>query len=407
MTHVCIVTPGQIGSNPRVVKEADALHDAGYRVTVIATQVLDRVEPRDQSLMRRIGWTLQRIDLRSPVGWKARRVVQTGWAGLHRLTGHAPFAGRGFSAYTAPLRRAALATPADLYVAHYPAALPAAAAAAHHHRVRFAYDAEDFHPGDWPDDPAFDRLRRQVHDIESRHLPRCRHVSAAAPLIAEAYAETYGIARPAVVQNVFPLAQAPAALNLRGNMEPGPSLYWFSQAIGPGRGLEHAVAAIGLSRSRPVLHLRGTPVAGYADHLQSLVAQSPAPCRIVFHPAQAPDDMERLAAQHDLGLVAETGETRSRDLALTNKLYTYLLAGVPPLLSDISAHRDFAARHGLQHLVYSRQQPESLARLLDLLLESGERLAAERQRSWDLGHAQLNWDREKDVLLSLVARSVG
>src|SRR5262245_64303116 len=74
--RVCIVTPGQIGSNPRVVKEADALHDAGHQVRVIATRILDLVEPRDQALMRRIPWGLQRVDLRSPLGWRLRRAGQ-------------------------------------------------------------------------------------------------------------------------------------------------------------------------------------------------------------------------------------------------------------------------------------------------------------------------------------------
>ena len=36
--RVAIVTPGQIGSNPRVVKEAQALQEAGYELSVIATR---------------------------------------------------------------------------------------------------------------------------------------------------------------------------------------------------------------------------------------------------------------------------------------------------------------------------------------------------------------------------------
>ena len=35
---VCLVTPGHIGSNPRIVKEADALHEEGYDVTLIYTE---------------------------------------------------------------------------------------------------------------------------------------------------------------------------------------------------------------------------------------------------------------------------------------------------------------------------------------------------------------------------------
>ena len=144
--RVCIVTPGQIGSNPRVVKEAHALHEAGYEVGVIATRTLDLVEPRDLALMRRIPWRLERIDLRSRLRWRLLRAAQLA-ARCTRAVGLVRSADAGFSAFTRPLRRAALATPADLYVAHYPAALPAVAAAARKHGARYAYDAEDFHLG--------------------------------------------------------------------------------------------------------------------------------------------------------------------------------------------------------------------------------------------------------------------
>ena len=47
---------------------------------------------------------------------------------------------------------AAATVPADLYIAHYPTALPAAALAAQRNGVIYAYDAEDFHLGDPPED---------------------------------------------------------------------------------------------------------------------------------------------------------------------------------------------------------------------------------------------------------------
>ncbi len=190
---VCIVTPGAIGSNPRVVKEADALHAAGFRVKVIATRTLDRVEPRDAALMRRVKWALERVDLRSRIQWRRRRLPQFAARRLYQATGWSSLAAHGFSPFTAALAPAVLRTVADLYIAHYPAALPAAAAAAARYGGRYAYDAEDFHPGDWPDIPAYDLERLFVREVEGKHLPGCIYVTAASPGIADAYVETYGI----------------------------------------------------------------------------------------------------------------------------------------------------------------------------------------------------------------------
>ena len=93
-------------------------------------------------------------------------------------------AGRGCDA-------AACAVPADLYIAHYVAALPAAGAAAQRHRAMLGFDAEDFHSGEGMGSPAEARRMAMVRVVEGAWLPRCRHLTAAAPLIGDAYASLY------------------------------------------------------------------------------------------------------------------------------------------------------------------------------------------------------------------------
>ena len=323
---------------------------------------------------------------------------------LHAATGLAAAAALGHSAATPALVRAALGIPADLYIAHYPAALPAAAAAARLRGAAYAYDAEDFHLGDWPDG-THERERALVRALEGRHLPEAAFVTAASPGIADLYASTYGVERPRVVLNAFPLAQGAPAPTGRGVAEPGPSVYWFSQTIGPGRGLECALRAVAAARSRPHLHLRGTPAPGFAGALATLAAELGVAGRLHLHPPEAPDAMERLAARHDLGLCAETGGTANRAVALTNKLFSYLLAGVPPLLSDIPAHRAFAAEAGLGDLLFPVDDSAALARLLDRLLGDPDRLAATRRTAWRLGRERYNWDREGAALPGLVAEA--
>jgi glycosyltransferase involved in cell wall biosynthesis len=404
--RVRILTPGQIGCNPRVVKEADALHAAGHQVEVIATRIVDRVEPRDQALMRRARWRLQRIDLRARTLWRARRVLQIAARGLHGATGQPRFADFGFSAYTWPIWSAALKSPADLYIAHYPPALPAAALAARRHGAAYAYDAEDYHLGDWPADPVFDMDRHLVRSIESRYLPGAAYLSAASPGIAQAYAEAYGIERPRVVLNAFPLSQAPAAPSPRGVARPGPSLYWFSQTIGPNRGLECAVRAIGKARSRPHLYLRGWLAPGMKETLDRIAGDAGVLDHVHILDTEEPGKMVALAADYDIGLCGEPAYTCMNDLAVTNKLLTFILAGLPPLMSTTSGQAGFAAETGLGDYLYPIDDHDALARLLDLVLENPDRLASLRARAWRLGQERYNWDHESASLIDLVSRSV-
>jgi glycosyltransferase involved in cell wall biosynthesis len=403
---ICIVTPGQIGSNPRVVKEAQALHECGFDVTVIATRTLDVVEPRDQSLLRRVPWRVVRLDLRDRRRWRLRRAAQVAFRRAHAMTGLAGFADRGFSAFTRPLLEATLCTPADLYIAHYPAALPAVAAAARRYGARYAYDAEDFHLGDWPDVVKYEPERRVLRAIESRRLLQCAYITAASPGIADAYAAAYAIAQPEVLLNVFPLNQAPPGPTERGTAAPRPSVYWFSQTIGADRGLECAVRAIARTTTRAHLFLRGSPAAGYLNHLNAMAAELDLTDRLHILPPDEPDRMEALAAEHDVGLGSEPAHTINNSLALSNKLFTYLLAGIPAAMSDTPAQRAFAVATGTMSQVYPINDHEALATILDSLLGDPARLAAARAKAYRLGQERYNWEREGSKFIEMATASI-
>src|SRR5580692_5024949 len=57
--RVCIVTSEQLSSNPRVVKEADALAEAGCEVRVVACQWMDWARREDAALLQDRAWRCQ------------------------------------------------------------------------------------------------------------------------------------------------------------------------------------------------------------------------------------------------------------------------------------------------------------------------------------------------------------
>jgi glycosyltransferase involved in cell wall biosynthesis len=297
--------------------------------------------------------------------------------------------------------------PAALYIAHYTAALPAAAIAARRYGALYAFDAEDYHLGELPELPQYNVERQSVHAIEKYYLGGCSYVTAASPGIADAYAQTYKIKRPTVILNVFPRARAPCECTAGGISSPGPSVYWFSQTIGPNRGLECAVNAIGLARSQPHLYLRGIPARGFVEHLRTMAAVSAVADRIHILPPALPSDLERLATAYDVGLVGETGYSPNRRIALTNKLFIYLLAGVPVVMSDIPAHKEFASEAGIAAQLYAADDADSLAAVLDTFLGDPKMLAARRAAAFHLGQTRFNWETEQLTLLNCIRTAFG
>jgi glycosyltransferase involved in cell wall biosynthesis len=398
--------------NPRVVKEADALTGAGYHVSVVATNFSKSAREADAAFDDR-PW---RVVAAPPFGpdssWpiRVRELVRRHGARflIRRLGVNYPFVMRAAWHSSVPdLVSAAKRVKAELYIAHLVSALPAAGIAARLQRALYAFDAEDFHLGDVPDVPSYELERWITRSIEARYLPGCAYITAASPGIAEAYERAYGIARPTTVLNVFPLADAPKTSTHKGLAQPGPSIYWFSQTIGPHRGLECAVRAIGRARSRPHLYLRGTPARDFLNHLRLLASEAGAADRLHVLAPAPPPEMARLAAPYDLGLAGELGHTPNRRIALTNKLFTYLLAGLPIVASTIPAHICFAAATSNVVWLYEIDNAEELAARLDKLFENPSILAAARQSAFALGQTRYNWDMEKAVFLNRVAAALG
>src|SRR5438105_4678627 len=79
--RVCIVTPAHLASNPRVVKEADALQQAGFRVRVVFAQGAS--QPRrqyDHKLTREREWSACAVHIAtrrdSPLRWTVDVLTQ-------------------------------------------------------------------------------------------------------------------------------------------------------------------------------------------------------------------------------------------------------------------------------------------------------------------------------------------
>lgn len=404
---VCLVAPGNLASNPRIVKEADALHTAGFRVRVVAGDTMAAFRELDRSVLAEAPWQVTRVGFQT--GYRRHFA-----AGLRRgcrfLVDHGICSGVGMAHWSESqlvgrLSRAAAAEPADLYIGHYLPGLVAASRAAYVHGAALGFDAEDSHVDELPEVPHWRGRRAARHLIERTLLPRCRHLTAAAPMIADALQCRYGVNAVSVL-NVFPLKEAPEAPGDPPSFNgQGPaSLYWFSQTIGAGRGLEAIVDAIGRMRTPVHLHLRGNPSKGYADSLRARAAQLGLSDRLHFHEPAAPSQMARLASRHDLGLALELNEPPNRAICLTNKAFTYLLAGVPALLSHTPAQDRLAEELGSAAIAADLSNPPAVARCLDAYFGDSERQREARRHAWRLGQDRYNWDVEKEKLLASVRR---
>jgi hypothetical protein len=343
---VAVVIPGQLSTSPRLLKMADACAEAGYDVRVVSGSFMAWAAAQDAAVAAARAWRWEPVEYRRDVnravhaasGARRRLAVATLRAlGVDR----APWTAvtRAFSRIYDELRAAVLREPFDLVIGGSVGGLALVADLGATRGVPTLLDLEDLHldESEAPDAALQHATSRRILE---RVLRDVTAVTTSSVHIADAYARELGV-RPAVVHNVFPFPADLPSSGPRGPLR----LYWFSQTIGPGRGIEDAIAGVAASRVQAMLTLRGRADASYLDTLAAAAERVPSLTLQIEAPA-SPDSMVALCAEHDIGLSPEVPSVANRRCCLSNKAFTYLPAGLPVIFTDTPAQRWLAEQLG-------------------------------------------------------------
>jgi len=408
VARICLITTGQPSTNPRLLKEADALIEAGHEVDVICAHWARWADETDRELL----WS-RRFTCTYVGGHQKQSLARYGWTRLRHKAGRVlaqrlpneKIENWALCRVTPELMRAALTRKADLYIAHNLGALPAAVHAARTHDAKVGFDAEDFHSGMKPIGAAASYESVLTERTERRYLVACDYVTASSPLIARAYKSKYGIAEPTTVLNVFPLAHRPREFRVARDGQPL-TLYWFSQTIGANRGLEDVVQAMGRLKDRCIqLHLRGAWQAGYQEELLAVARWVGMDLkRIQHHNPAFPGEMIALSSLYDIGLATEPGRDENNRVAMSNKLFTYLLAGNAVIATRTEGQQSFMNGIAPAGRCYEPGDVDALAEILRGWDDDRDDLENARLEAWRWGEETYNWELEKSKFLDLVER---
>lgn len=406
--RICILTTAHVSNNPRVVKEADALDAAGHAVRVVAYDRDAEAGLRDAELTEGRGWRLASVPIHPRsmsrrVRWALSGVKGAGARSLFdRGVGSAYIRDTAISKHWPSLVSEASREPADVVIGHHAPALPAAARAARRLGARLVFDFEDLHVGNLGDSAADAAEARLIAAIDRAYLPRCALTLASSESIAAEVARRYGVSRPVPILNTFPLDSVRACTARRDRVSDAPSFYWFSQVVGPRRGLEEAVAALARADVEAELHLRGAAYGDFAGELRRLAASLGMRASLHFHELAPPGELVAIAAQHDVGLALEQDWSLNARLALSNKLLTYLVAGNAVLATDTPGQREALDAAPGAALAYRAGDVAALAEHMRLLATDRAALESSRRAARAAAVRRFAWEHDRTTLVAAV-----
>ena len=167
--------------------------------------------------------------------------------------------------------------------------------------------------------------------------------------------------------------------------------------IFPTRMLHVAVRSLHLWRPEFRLVLRGYADKSYVELLHKIAGETGVAERLVIEPPVPFDQIVPAAHRADVGYFVHLDESPQRRFALPNKFFEYVMAGLALVVSDMPEMARLVREHELGALVPECDE-ESIARTINAL----DRDAIDRMKRNSLKAAgELNWDQEKGKMLAL------
>ncbi len=269
-----------------------------------------------------------------------------------------------------------------------------------HAGTRFIYDAHEL---ELHRNAAWTRWTRVIARVlELQAIRRAHAVITVSPLIADDLAVKYGIPGPAVILN-SPRLEArslASALDLRAaaGLAPDEQLVVYVGGVLWRRGHEQLVAALG--HLPPSVHA-GVLGASSPGAEASLVAQASrlgVARRLHLFGAVAPEQVPAtLREGADATVIPIPNVCRSYDLALPNKLFDTVMAGVPVGVGRLAHMSRFVCEHGLG-LVFDERDPRSIASVIaELVTEPRNRWTS--AESLDTLQRAVSWEVQEETLM--------
>jgi len=401
---IVLVSSGQPSANPRLVKEAVALHQAGFKVKVIYCPLSPWADTFDIQLFQQyphiewlcVGYHPQK----QRFGYTYARIRQKYYQLLYKWLGNKyTFLVKSMVLFSQELTKTGCSTVGDLYIGHNLGALPAVVVSAQRNNAKAVFDFEDFHRGEAKENS---QHWQRCTQLENAYVPMLHAATTASPLITEAYQQLYPFLKITTINNCFFRSYTAHEL-------PQPSnkyleLFWFSQTIGQNRGLEQVIKALGLAISKNIrLTLLGNCSNAMRLYFTNLAAACGLDeCQLHFLAPVSEKALVHQAAQCHVGIASELPTTVNRDLCLTNKIFIYLLAGNAILFSQTKAQVNFWKQHPEIGNIYPQDDAQSLAELLNTYVKNIQILQIQRKASFELAQSSYHWEKEKKQLIELV-----
>lgn len=390
---ICILSGLHLSTNPRVWKEANSLANAGYKVVIISVWRSAEIKNRDvllihnKNIQYKAAPNLIKGEAKPFKRFYIRARNRVSREATKRLKINSSWS-IGFSPNT--MINAAIEEKAELYIAHTEFGI-AVGKSLIEKGYKVAYDIEDWYSHDYlvPDRPV-----GLFKSLEKFALANGVYCTCPSQAMADALQDYYSSKKPVhVIYNGFSEKEN---INVKTLVNKKPSLIWFSQTTGAGRGLETVLKCLNYVEIPLELNLIGNISQDYSDELKKAFPYHRGH-NLIIQPPVNHNELIATLAQHDIGLALENNFPESRNKTITNKILQYLQAGIKVLATATDGQKEVAKHFKETVAVVPVEDAEIWAEQIKILLKK----VMDRQNIVEQFNTTFSWEiQEKNAPFS-------
>jgi O-antigen/teichoic acid export membrane protein/glycosyltransferase involved in cell wall biosynthesis len=377
---VCMHVRGTVRTDERVMREAIALKDAQFAVTIL--DIEEEVTCVTEEEIR---------------GIQVKHIIKPGWLKPVVFRPLRLLLSMKKLAYTTVKL---IQTPADIYHAHDDNALAACYIAAIWHRTPLILDAHEF--------PLNNITHKRWLHMVVTHLfilmvRRCSEIITVSPAIAQEICSLYHVSNVSLVRNIACYQHPRQSNRLRHflKLTSDVQIALYQGNLQDNRNLDTLVRAGAFVAENIVIVLMGKGIGATQARLEALIISEGVGNQVKIIPPVPYAELLEWTSSADIGLITfAPNYSTSIRLCLPNKLFEYLIAGLPVLATPLDAVAEILQHYDVGQIVSSLSPADIGATIEGMLTES---ISLERMHHNALAAAQkeLCWEQERFQLIQL------
>ena len=380
--RVCMHVMGAARNDGRVMRSATALVAQGYSVTIVDIESASVATKRE--VIR---------------GVNMKHVVTPPWLNS-RVFRVVPLIKAMHKVLLSALRL--IQTPADIYHAHDTLALFNCYIAARVHRKPFIFDAHEL-PFSESASALIERLSGFFKFVLARIIARFAGIITVSAPIGHEICVNYGYPKVTLVRNIPPYREVQQGDYLRQCLNLGPEvrIALYQGGLMFNRGLDRLVRAAKFLAPNVVIVMMGPHVGSTRAELESLIASEGVAERVKILPPVPYDVLLEWTASADIGLIVYAPDfSLNVKMCLPNKLFEYLMAGLPVLASPLDAVAEIIDAYDVGRVV-SSLGPEDIGAAINTMVMDQSACSRMRSNALQAAKRDLCWEKESRRLLNL------